>query len=60
MILLATSDGGSEPIPPELGPEAEVLAELRERVQAVEAEYEAERRRAGRRVLGRRAVLQQS
>jgi hypothetical protein len=47
-------------IPPELGPEADVLAELRERVQAVEAEQEAERRRSGRRVLGRRAVLQQS
>ena len=47
-------------IPAELGPEAEVLAELRERVQAVEAEHEAERRRTGRRVLGRRAVLQQS
>jgi len=47
-------------IPPELGPEAEVLAELRDRVQAVEAAHEAERRRTGRRVLGRRAVLQQS
>jgi REP element-mobilizing transposase RayT len=47
-------------IPPELGPEADVLAELRERVQAVEAAQEAERRRSGRRVLGRRAVLQQS
>jgi len=47
-------------IPPELGPEAEVLAELRERVQAVEAEHEVERRRTGKRVLGRRAVLQQS
>jgi putative transposase len=47
-------------LPPALGPEAEVLAELRERVQAVEAEYGAERRRTGRRVLGRRAVLQQS
>ena len=43
-------------IPPELGPEAEVLAELRERVQVVEAE----RRQTGRRVLGRRTVLQQS
>jgi hypothetical protein len=47
-------------IPPALGPEAEVLAELRERVQAVEAGHDAERRRTGRRVLGRRAVLQQS
>ena len=47
-------------IPPELGPEAEVLAELRERVGAVEATHEDERRRTGRQVLGRRAVLQQS
>src|SRR6201999_3224987 len=47
-------------IPPALGPASEVLAELRERVQAVEAEHDAERRRTGRRVLGRRAVLQQS
>jgi putative transposase len=47
-------------IPAELGPEAEVLAELRARVQAVEAKHEAERRQTGRRVFGRRAVLQQS
>jgi putative transposase len=47
-------------IPPELGPESEVLAELRERVQTVEVEHDAERRQTGRRVLGRRAVLQQS
>ena len=47
-------------IPPELGPEAEVLATLRERVQAVEAAHEEARRRTGRRVFGRRAVLQQS
>jgi hypothetical protein len=47
-------------IPPELGPEVEVLAELRQRVHAVEAEHEAERRRTGRQVLGCRAVLQQS
>jgi hypothetical protein len=47
-------------IPPELGPEAEVLAELRERVQAVEEEVAAERRRTGRRVYGRRVVRQQS
>ena len=47
-------------IPPELGPEAEVLAELRQRVQAVEEEFAAERRRTGRRVYGRRAVRQQS
>ena len=60
--------GGSMPedvemqltIPPELGPEAEVLAELRDRVRTVEAEYEAERLRTGRRVCGRRGVLAQS
>jgi hypothetical protein len=47
-------------IPPELGPEAELLAELRDRVHAVELDLEAERRRTGRRVLGRRGVLAQS
>jgi REP element-mobilizing transposase RayT len=47
-------------IPSELGPPAEVRAELRERVQAVESEREAERMRTGVRVLGRRAVLAQS
>src|ERR1043166_4313811 len=47
-------------LPPELGPSAEVLAELRDRVQAVELERAAERARTGRRILGRRAVLAQS
>jgi hypothetical protein len=47
-------------IPPELGPEAGVLAELRQRVQAVEEEVAAERRRTGRCVYSRRAVRQQS
>jgi len=47
-------------IPPELGPAADVLTALRERVQAVEAEREAERQRTGGRVYGRRAVLAQS
>jgi hypothetical protein len=47
-------------IPPEIGPEAELLAELRSRVRAVEVELEAERRRTGRRVMGRHAVLAQS
>jgi REP element-mobilizing transposase RayT len=47
-------------IPPELGPEAEVLAELRDRVRAVEVEHDAERQRTGRRVVGRRGVLAQS
>ena len=47
-------------IPPELGSEAEVLAELRQRVQAVEEACAAERQRTGRRVYGRRAVRQQS
>jgi hypothetical protein len=47
-------------IPPELGREAEVLAELRQRVQAVEEDLAAERRRTGSRVYGRRAVCHQS
>jgi putative transposase len=47
-------------IPPELGPEEQVLSELRERVQAIEAAHDAERRQTARRVLGRRGVLQQS
>jgi len=47
-------------IPPELGPEAEVLGELKARVQLVESEREAERHRMGIRVRGRRAVLTQS
>jgi REP element-mobilizing transposase RayT len=47
-------------IPPELGPEAALLAELRDRVRAVEVELEADRSRTGRRVIGRHAVLAQS
>ncbi|MEO7729682.1 MAG: hypothetical protein ABIY55_01830, partial [Kofleriaceae bacterium] len=47
-------------IPAELGPEAEVLAELRQRVAATEGALAAERQRAGMRVCGRRAVLKQS
>jgi putative transposase len=47
-------------IPSELGPEVEVLAELRERVRAVELEQETARQRTGQRVCGRRAVLSQS
>jgi hypothetical protein len=47
-------------IPPGLGAEADVLAELRERVGMVEAERAKERQRTGRRVCGRRAVLAQS
>jgi hypothetical protein len=47
-------------IPPELGPAAAVLAELRERVRAVELERRAEWLRTGCRVLGRRAILAQS
>jgi REP element-mobilizing transposase RayT len=47
-------------IPPELGPEASVVQELRDRVAAVEAECARERQRTGRRVCGRRAVLAQS
>jgi len=47
-------------IPAEFGPAAEVLAELRDRVRAVEVERAAERARTGRRVLDRRAVRAQS
>ncbi len=47
-------------MPPELGPELEVLAELRDRVQSVEVERALERQRTGQRVRGRRAVLAQS
>ena len=47
-------------LPPELGPAAELLAELRARVEAVEAAHTEERLRSGRRVCGRRAVLAQS
>jgi hypothetical protein len=41
-------------------PDAEVFAELRERVHCIELERAAERQRTGGRVLGRRAVLAQS
>ena len=47
-------------IPPELGDENDVLAELRERVEAVERDVASERHRTGARVLGRRRVLEQS
>jgi putative transposase len=46
-------------IPPELGPEVEVLKELRERVATAEAAFAAARNQTGHRVRGRRAVLQQ-
>lgn len=47
-------------VPAELGPDAEVRSELRDRVRTVERERAAERGRTGRRVLGRRAVRAQS
>jgi putative transposase len=47
-------------LPSELGPADEVLAELHERVRAVEHERALDRQRSGRRVLGRRGVLAQS
>lgn len=47
-------------IPPELGPVADVLSELRDRVRTIETDQAAERLRTGRRVLGRRAALGQS
>lgn len=47
-------------LPPELGLQAELLAELRKRVEAVEAAVAVERQQTGGRVNGRRAVLAQS
>ncbi|MBC8068208.1 MAG: hypothetical protein IAG13_07735 [Deltaproteobacteria bacterium] len=47
-------------IPPELGPEDEVLEELRQRVAAAEESFAAERQRTGWRVRGRKSVLKQS
>jgi hypothetical protein len=47
-------------LPPELGPAAAVLAELSDRVHAIEAERAVERIRTGGRIQGRRAVLAQS
>jgi putative transposase len=47
-------------IPPELGDRDTLLAEVRERVAAVEAEQAVRRARTGKRVLGRYAVLRQS
>jgi putative transposase len=46
-------------VPAELGPEADVLEELQQRVAAVVASIAAERQRTGKRILGRRAVLRQ-
>jgi putative transposase len=47
-------------IPPDLGPTAEILAELRNRVRFIELACAQERLRTGRRIQGRRAVLAQS
>jgi hypothetical protein len=47
-------------IPPELGDAEDVRRMLRERVAAAEALHNDRRRQEGRRVLGRRGVLQQS
>jgi putative transposase len=47
-------------IPPVLGDRDQILAQLRERVAAVEAEHDKQRLETGRRVLGRRRVLRQS
>lgn len=47
-------------LPAELGPAADVIAELRARVHACERERATDRQQTGRRVLGRRAVLAQS
>ena len=47
-------------IPPELGDRESLLAEVRARVAAVEAEEALRRARTGKRVLGRYAILRQS
>jgi REP element-mobilizing transposase RayT len=47
-------------IPPELGDREILLAEVRERVAAVEADEALRRARTGKRVLGRYAILRQS
>jgi hypothetical protein len=47
-------------IPPELGPAEEIRAAVRAGVESVEREMVEERRRTGKRILGRRAVRQQS
>ena len=47
-------------IPPELGDQAEILAEVQARVAAFEEEAARERARTGKRVLGRYAVLRQA
>lgn len=47
-------------IPRELGPREEIVREIRERVEAVEKRHGEERRATGRRVLGRRRILDQS
>ena len=60
-------DGGNMPetvtlhltIPPELGDRHEVIRELEERVAAVEAQHADERLRTGKKVLGRKAVMEQ-
>ena len=47
-------------IPPELGDHAEIVAEVKARVAAVEEQEARKRAETGRRVLGRYAVLRQS
>ena len=47
-------------LPRELGDSVQLLAELRERVAALEAAVAVERMRTGARVLGRRTIVRQS
>jgi len=47
-------------IPPELGDKLAVLADLRERVEAVERDVAMARRQTGAGIVGRRRVLEQS
>ena len=47
-------------IPPELGPVDEVIREVRAGIEAVEQAQALERKRTGKRVIGRRGILAQS
>src|SRR5690606_5342745 len=47
-------------IPPELGDPDDVIAKLRELVEGAEHQFKAERTKNGEKLLGRRAVLEQS
>ncbi len=46
-------------IPPELGDAEKVIAELKERVEQIEADTARDRRHSGKQILGRKTVLEQ-